>query len=101
MSHSANPPLSFRLCRIEAVPQRSPPGSFRAPPSIRVWLCSTSLARVLILSLLLHKPVGKTMKKIALALSAMTLLGLAACAEFVGKGKAPAPAPAAPIIRKG
>jgi hypothetical protein len=41
------------------------------------------------------------MKKIALALSALTLLGLAACAEFVGKGKAPAPAPAAPIIRKG
>ena len=30
-----------------------------------------------------------------------TLLGLAACAEFVVKGKAPAPAPAAPIIRKG
>ena len=27
------------------------------------------------------------MKKIAFALSALTLLGLAACAEFVGKGK--------------
>jgi hypothetical protein len=40
------------------------------------------------------------MKKIVLALSAMTLLGLAAC-DTMGKGKAPAPAPAAPIIRKG
>ena len=69
-------------------------------PSIQVWLSSTSLDRAPFLAFF-SKPVGKTMKKIALALSAMTLLGLAACAEFVGKGKAPAPAPAAPIIRKG
>jgi hypothetical protein len=39
------------------------------------------------------------MTKIVFALSALTLLGLTACADFVGKGKAPAPA--APIVRKG
>ena len=31
------------------------------------------------------------MTKIAFALSALTLLGLTACADFVGKGKAPSP----------
>jgi hypothetical protein len=72
-----------------------------AAPSIRVWLSGTSWDRVQFLAFFSTKRWGKTMKKIALALSAMTLLGLAACAEFVGKGKAPAPAPAAPIVRKG
>jgi hypothetical protein len=40
------------------------------------------------------------MKKLVLVLSATTLLGVAACGTFVGKGKAPAPAPA-PIVTKG
>jgi hypothetical protein len=39
------------------------------------------------------------MKKIIFVLSALSVLGLAACADFIGKGKAPPPA--APIVRKG
>jgi hypothetical protein len=47
----------------------------------------------------LSKTEGSRMKKIVLGLSALTLLGLAAC-DAVGKGKAPPPV-AAPIVRKG